>query len=165
VAARLGSSSPFNNPLQAWCLPVRLPRARPLGAIVGRPLFANSSASEAARFISWRFRVSRGGTCRLVRVVGHALFWRLRYRAGGCHRAHEGITHRSTQWHCIVPFLLSIPLPGATNLASYANNIRWAWNADRSPPGLSPTIRAREAGSLRLDKLILRCQPLRDLPL
>src|ERR1700752_485623 len=80
--------------------------------MVGRPTFLSSPAGEAARFIGRHFCVSLGDTGGFVRVVGCALFWRLAHRAGGCHQAREGNTDRSTHWHCIVPVLLSIPLPG-----------------------------------------------------
>src|SRR6267143_5167371 len=70
--------------------------------MVGRPAFLRIPTGEAARSIGRHFSVSRGRTGGLTRVVGCALFWRISYRAGGCHQAREGNTDRSTHWHCIL---------------------------------------------------------------
>ena len=87
-----------------------------LGAIVGRPAFLSSCTGEVAG-IGRQFCAPWGNTRGVNRAVGCAVFFRGGCRTGGCHQTREANTDCSMHWHCIVSFLLGIPLPVAMNLA------------------------------------------------
>src|SRR5262245_20240904 len=82
---------------------------------------------ETARFIRGWVSVSMADVRNLPRVVGCALFRRLACRAGGCHKAREGNSERSTHWHCIVFLLVGHPLAARKRIVlPCSNNVGWA---------------------------------------
>src|ERR1700757_1511294 len=86
---------------------------------------ATAVKNTAARICFETARLIGGPLCGLlteagglIRVLGRALLRRVVYRAGGCHQAREGNTHRSTHRHCIVSFSPASPCRSHTNSAA-----------------------------------------------
>src|SRR5262249_21589468 len=136
-----------------------------LGAIVGRPAFLSSCTGEVAG-IGRQFCAPWGNTRGVNRAVGCAVFFRGGCRTGGCHQTREANTDCSMHWHCIVSFLLGIPLPVAMNLAVPCQiTLDGGGNANRRWPVRLRQNRASKVGIVRLDKPKRCCQPTPDFRL